>query len=85
VADENVERIIWQIVQTVLKLPDGTVATSTDLRSLPGIESIKILRIAAAVEKAFKVRLDDELIFRVRTIREFASEVSRLVSAAGTQ
>jgi len=73
------EDAIKQIVQHTLKLPDREIAPNTNLRDLPGVESIKILRIVASIEKAFDVRLDDQIVFRVNTIEELATEVGKLV------
>lgn len=73
------EDAIKQIVQSTLKLPDSAITPHTNLRDLPGVESIKILRIVASIEKKFDVRLDDQVVFRVSTIEELASEVGKLV------
>ena len=73
------EDAIKQIVQNTLKLPDGDIPPNTSLRDLPGVESIKILRIVASIEKAFDVRLEDQVVFRVNTIEDLATEVKKLV------
>jgi acyl carrier protein len=76
---QGIEDAIKQLVQSTLKLPDGELASTTNLRDLPGVESIKILRIVASLEKKFDVRLDDQVVFRLSTIEELASAVSKLV------
>ena len=75
----SVETAIKQIVQNTLKLTDSEISSSTNLRDLPGVESIKILRIVANVEKQFDVRLDDQVVFRMSTIQELVTEVGKLV------
>lgn len=75
-----VEDAIRQIVQHTLKLPDSEISSETNLRDLPGVESIKILRIVASIEKKFDVRLDDHVVFRMNTIQEIAAEIEKLVT-----
>jgi acyl carrier protein len=75
----GIEEAIKKIVQTTLHLPDSEITSSTNLRDLPGVESIKILRIVASLEKKFDVRLDDEIVFNLSTIAELAEAVSKLV------
>ena len=81
----GIEDAIKKIVQTTLNLPDESeIESSTNLRDLPGVESIKILRIVASLEKKFDVRLDDQVVFRVSTIAELAGAVSKLVEERRT-
>ncbi|EPX55652.1 hypothetical protein D187_009263 [Cystobacter fuscus DSM 2262] len=75
----GIEDAIKKIVRSTLNLPEGEIESSTNLRDLPGVESIKILRIVASLEKKFDVRLDDQVVFRVNTIEELAGAVSKLV------
>ena len=75
-----VEDAVKQIVQHTLKLPDDKISSETNLRDLPGVESIKILRIVASVEKKFDIRLDDQVVFKMSTIREMVTEVEKLVA-----
>jgi acyl carrier protein len=75
----GIEDAIKKIVQSTLNLPEIEIESSTNLRDLPGVESIKILRIVASLEKKFDVRLDDQVVFQVSTIAELAGAVSKLV------
>ena len=75
----GIEDAIKKIVRSTLNLPEIEIESSTNLRDLPGVESIKILRIVASLEKKFDVRLDDQVVFRVSTIAELAGAVSKLV------
>ncbi len=79
--NDNIENTIKKTVQSVLKFPDNVIGSTTDLRDLPGVESIKILRIVASLEKEFGIRLDDQVVFRVSTIEGLAHEVSKLVES----
>lgn len=77
----DIESTIKEIAQSVLKLPDETIGSTTDLRDLPGVESIKLLRVVANVEKKFGIRIEDPVVFRVSSIADLAREVSKLVES----
>ncbi len=64
-----------------LKLSPDRVTESTNLRELPGVESIKMLRVVAKIERTYDLELDDEVVFRVRTIRELAEAIQGLLKA----
>jgi len=76
---QEIEDTIRAVVQATLKLPNADISSTTNLRDLPGVESIKILRIVANLEKKFDVRLDDQVVFRVSTIAELAKVLAKLV------
>ena len=82
---DQIEEAIKKITQSALKLPDGEISSTSNLRDLPGVESIKILRIIANIEKKFGIRLDDQIVFQVSSIHELAGEVAKLVGAQEPQ
>lgn len=77
--EPGIEDAIKKIVQNTLNLPESELASTTNLRDLPGVESIKILRIVASLEKKFDIRLDDQVVFSLSTIEELAAAVSKMV------
>ncbi|MEM7676889.1 MAG: acyl carrier protein [Myxococcota bacterium] len=66
---------VRQIVASELKTDPSSLNEDTDLREW-AVESIVVLRIAAALEKAYDIELPDEFVFRARTLGELANEVS---------
>ena len=77
---DDVNLAICSLIAEQLRLPAGEVTASSDLRNLPGVESIEILRIIAKIERKYGVEFDDQLVFKVRTVAEIASAISRLQS-----
>jgi acyl carrier protein len=75
---KTLEEAIRTAVCTELKLPPQRVSNTTDLRELPGMDSVKVLRIIARIERAHDIELDDEVVFGVSTIEEIAAAVRGL-------
>jgi acyl carrier protein len=75
---ERLEETIRAAVCTELKLPAHRVSDTTNLRELPGMDSVRVLRIIAKIERAHDIELDDEVVFGVTTIDEIAAAVREL-------
>ncbi|MEL7368990.1 MAG: acyl carrier protein [Myxococcota bacterium] len=74
-AQETLLSDVRQIVAAELKMDPSSLDADTDLREW-AVESIVVLRIAAALEKAYDIELPDEFVFRARTLGELANEIS---------
>lgn len=74
----GIEQTISRLVSEELKLPVEELQASTNLRELPGVESIRVLRIIARLERTYDVELEDELVFRVQTLGELAEAIRKL-------
>ena len=48
-------------------------------RSLPNVDSMRVLQIIVKTEKAFDIEIDDDVTFKIQTIGEFQSLVAKLV------
>jgi acyl carrier protein len=75
---DELEDTIRAAVCTELKLPSPRVSSTTNLRELPGMDSVKVLRIIARIERAHDIELDDEVVFGVSTIGEIADAIREL-------
>jgi acyl carrier protein len=72
---------ITAIVAEELGLPADELSPDADLRSAPGADSVKVLRVVARIERARDVELEDEDVFGASTIREVAEVVERALTA----
>jgi len=57
-----------------LKLDPQAIADQTNLRDIPGIESLKILRIILR-EEHYDIELEEQVVFSVETIENIAVAV----------
>jgi acyl carrier protein len=69
---------IIQIISTELGVPAEELARDVRLRSLPGMESMKVLSIILKVEKKYGIELPDDATFRLETIGQFLDLVQSL-------
>ena len=75
----EIETAIIGYVSSELGLPAEEIGTASSLRELPGVESVKVLRVVARIERDFDIELDDELVFRLETVDELTRAVCALV------
>ena len=76
---QEIESKLKEIVCGELKLDPQTTNEKTNLREIPGIESIKILRIIVLIEKHYGVELEDQVIFQAQTIADIALATHNLL------
>jgi acyl carrier protein len=83
---QEIEAKVKEIICRELKLEPAKVTSTTKLRELAGVESIKILRIVTFVESHYDVEMEDQIIFKIETIQDTATAVRNLLEKrAGTQ
>ncbi|MEU5695116.1 acyl carrier protein [Actinosynnema sp. NPDC020468] len=68
---------ITTIVAAELGVTPAALTPDTDLRSIEGADSIKVLRMIAKIEQRFDVELEDEDIFGVNTVSEVVAVVEK--------
>ena len=79
----TLESQICKILSDEHALDPGVVGASSNVRELPGMESIKVLRAVTKIEKQFEIELDDSVVFQVETVAELAGAVQERLGANG--
>jgi acyl carrier protein len=74
----DVQKTIYSIISQQLGIDISQLNSEIHFRSLPNVNSMKVLQIILEVERALDIELDDEVTFRVETIGQFESEVEHL-------
>lgn len=77
---QEIETKLKEIICGELKLDPQMTSEKTNLRQIPGIESIKILRIIVLIEKHYGVELEDQVIFQAETIGDIAQATHNLLA-----
>ena len=70
-------RAVTEVVAGELALPPANLTPETDLQSVEGADSIKVLRIIARIEQRFDVELEDSDVFGVRTVADVVNVLRR--------
>ena len=76
--DPQIESRVRAIVTEVVREDTRATGRDDDLVEALGVDSLQGLRILAAVEKRFAVRLPDDELVHMRTIGRIADAVERL-------
>jgi len=76
--EQEIGAAVAAVVSEELNILAGDLNPDTNLRELQGVESIKVLRIVTKLERKYGVELEDETVFRVKTIRELADAIAML-------
>ncbi|GGJ82738.1 hypothetical protein GCM10011583_12930 [Streptomyces camponoticapitis] len=75
---EAIREKICQIIGDELDTPAAGLTPDQHFRSLPNVDSMRVLQIVLNTEKAFDIEIEDEVTFRVQTIGEFQGVVEDL-------
>jgi acyl carrier protein len=76
-SDPTLETRVRDIVASISRQDVSSVGAEADLVEVLAVDSLQGLQILAAVEKRFGVRLPDEELIQMRTIRSMVEAVSR--------
>jgi len=71
----TLRQFIRTVISRELNLPRDVITDQAILRELPGVESVKFLRIIVAVEREYSIELDDDVVFHIETIDELSKAV----------
>ncbi len=74
---EQIVAVVTEIVTGELGLAADSVTPSTDLRSIEGADSVKVLRMISRIERHFDVELEDEDAFGVSSVHDIALVVAK--------
>ncbi|MFI6084537.1 acyl carrier protein [Streptomyces sp. NPDC051217] len=78
ISAEAIGEKICQIIGDELDTPAAGLTPDQHFRSLPNVDSMRVLQIVLNTEKAFDIEIEDEVTFRVQTIGEFQGVVEGL-------
>ncbi|WP_441245697.1 acyl carrier protein [Kitasatospora sp. McL0602] len=69
---------ITAIIAEELKVPAEEIGADDHFRSLPGVDSMRVLQIILKTEKAFDIEIEADVTFRIQTVGEFQQLVAEL-------
>ncbi len=75
----EVAETLKTIICSRLRIPPDQIDYDTNLRTLEGVESIKILETVVAMETHFDVELEDDVVFTCNTIDDLARAIEELL------
>ncbi|AEH10238.1 MULTISPECIES: acyl carrier protein [Protofrankia] len=80
VTHEQIVAVVTDIVTGELGLAANSVAPATDLRSIEGADSVKVLRMISRIERHFDIELEDEDVFGISSVHDIALVVAKVLT-----
>ncbi|MEV0621412.1 acyl carrier protein [Nonomuraea sp. NPDC050404] len=74
---DDILRTLTDIAVAETGLPASELGPEVDLRGTAGIDSVRVLRMIAKIERAYDVELEDEDVFGMSTIGDVAVVVDK--------
>lgn len=76
---------VTDIAAAELGVSPASLAPDTDLRAIEGIDSVKVLRMIARIEREYAVELSDEDVFSLTTVEGTVSAVRAALAEQGSR
>ena len=75
---ENILKEIYNILQTFV--PQGLeISEETDMVADLGLDSLKVMKIVESIEDSFDISIPLNILPEVRTIKDFALQIQKLI------
>ncbi|GAA5069266.1 acyl carrier protein [Thermocatellispora tengchongensis] len=74
---DDIIRTLTEIAAAETGLPAERLGPDVELRGVEGVDSVRVLRMIAKVERRYDVELEDEDVFGATTIAQVAAVVDK--------
>ena len=80
---DEILRTITAIAVAETGIAEAELRPDVDLRAMAGVDSVRVLRMVAKIERAYDIELEDEAVFSMATLDDVVAVVdSELRQAA---
>ncbi|WP_018685819.1 acyl carrier protein [Actinokineospora enzanensis] len=76
----DITTTVTAIAAAEIGIPAAELAADTDLRGVEGVDSVKVLRMIAKIEREYDIELEDEDVFGVSSVSDVATVVEKALS-----
>ncbi len=74
---DDILTTVTGIAAAEIGVEPSELAADADLRGMAGVDSVRVLRMIAKIEKTYDVELEDEDVFGMSTLNDVVRVVSR--------
>jgi acyl carrier protein len=75
-AREDIIITVAEIAAAELAVPVNFLTPESDLHTMVGADSVKVVRMIARVEQVYGIELEDEVVFSLRTVADTADAIA---------
>lgn len=79
---DDILRTVTEIAVAETGLSASELTPDADLRAMAGVDSVRVLRMIARIERIYDIELEDEDVFGTATLAEVAVVVGRALQDA---
>jgi acyl carrier protein len=73
----QVTHSVAEVISGALDIPRAEIDLNVDLRNVEGVDSVKVLRIIARIEREYDVELTDEQVFSLKSGHDVVAAVAQ--------
>ncbi len=77
----RIQTTVKDILCCELHIDPQLITEKTGLRDIPGIESLKFLRVILCVEEHYGIELEEKVVFSVNTLEDIAVAVANCLES----
>lgn len=80
-ADE-ILRTVTAIATAETGIPEAELRPDQDLRGMAGVDSVRVLRMVAKIERAYDIELEDQDVFGLSSLNDVVTVVGKALGEA---
>lgn len=73
----DILRTVTEIATAETGIPAAELRPEADLRGMEGVDSVRVLRMVAKIERAFDIEMEDEEVFGLSSLNDVVTVVDR--------
>ncbi|WP_329405807.1 acyl carrier protein [Nocardia vinacea] len=79
---DDILRTVTDIAATETGIAEAELRPDVDLRGMAGVDSVRVLRMVAKIERTYDIELEDQDVFGLATLADVVKVVDRALHEA---
>ncbi|MGK8504664.1 acyl carrier protein [Nocardia asiatica] len=79
---DDILRTVTDIAAAETGIPAADLRPDLDLRGMAGVDSVRVLRMVAKIERAYDIELEDQDVFGLSSLHDVVTVVSKALREA---
>ncbi|WP_282782096.1 acyl carrier protein [Nocardia sp. CC201C] len=79
---DDILRTVTEIAAAETGLAESALLPDADLRGMAGVDSVRVLRMIARIERTYDIELDDQDVFGTATLADVVAVVAEALREA---
>ncbi|MBF6298911.1 acyl carrier protein [Nocardia amamiensis] len=79
---DDILRTVTGIAVAETGIPEAELRPDADLRGMAGVDSVRVLRMVAKIERTYDIELEDQDVFGMSTLDDVVAVVGKALAEA---